>query len=139
MAKTLTTKKRAFLDAYFGPANQNAVEAARLAGFAMPQKVAKRVTKSLFKEIRNREQELKAANQVSATELMEILATICRDPTSRDRIKAIELVAKIEGMLSEKIQISVDRREISKKLDEQRNLLLAAGIVEAEVTNKEED
>lgn len=133
----MTPKKRAFLEAYCGEgeAKGNATEAARLAGFTSPSKQGRKIKKQLFAEILNRQQELKAANKLSPDELMEILAVIARDPTDRNRIKALELIAKIEGMLDGKLLITIDRRDIAAKLDEHRQLLLSAGIVDAEVSD----
>lgn len=51
-------------------------------------------------------------------EVEGILASLVRDPRYRDRLKAVELWARLEGRLDTKIQVEVSRTALEAKLQE---------------------
>lgn len=117
MSKKITPKRQAWLDAYFGAAMFDATQAARIAGFSNPMVEGWRLKKRLADEIELREAELAAVSQMSPKEVMERLTTVAREIKHKDHVKALELIAKIHGQLSEKIVVNTDKKSLMSELD----------------------
>jgi hypothetical protein len=63
---------------------------------------------------------------VKPDELLRHLSEIVRDPDHKDRMKAIELNAKVHGMLSEKIIHDFDRQSLMRQIDARISQLVQA-------------
>ena len=59
-------------------------------------------------------------------EIHQHLSDIARDPTHRDRFRALELAARIHGMTSDKLQITMTRPQLLKAVDEEIASILVA-------------
>lgn len=121
---------KAFWVAYGGEARRNATAAARIAGYKHPNvqgaKLKARWPKVL--EIVNK-QYLESVG-VKPDELVSHLAEIIRDPDHKDRMRAIEVNAKMHGMLSEKLAIELDRNSLMRQIDERIEQLTRSRAIE---------
>jgi len=50
-------------------------------------------------------------------EVNEIIAEIARDSQHKDRLRAVELAARINGQLSDKVLLSIDRKQLVADLE----------------------
>lgn len=130
MARKLTDKQKAFIDAYCSVSKFNATDAARRAGYKQPNKQGPETLVKLGDAISQRMQELKeksGASIMSQQELAEFFSRVTKGqetekvvantgkvvevPVSmKDRIKTAELLGKSYGMF-------VDKKEVSGNLD----------------------
>jgi len=96
---SLTHKQQAFIENYTG----NATEAAKLAGYseATAYSLGQRLLKQpqIAEAIRAREQERQAPNIANREQRLAFWTAVMRDPdeTTRDRLRASELLAKAQG------------------------------------------
>ena len=118
MAKTrISLKQRKFLNAYFAEAEGNASEAARIAGYTHPGVNGSRLKAKLAQEITAKEVELDNAGIMSAKDVIKRLANEAESAElPRDRIRALEILAKTNGL--EKVDIHIDRSELVKAVRE---------------------
>ncbi len=63
--------------------------------------------------------EVASGNQVSAKETLELLASVARNPSHKDHLRALEIMLKVHGLLSDKLQVTVDRKQLLSELDSQ--------------------
>lgn len=112
----LTPKRKKFLDYYFGEANRVATRAAKLAGYRCEGTAGSRTKRLLAKEIAARELELAESSRMSADEVLVSLTEIARDANHKDRCRALELMAKIHGLMAEKLNITLDRKGMQQEL-----------------------
>ena len=95
----LSHRQQAFIDNYTG----NATEAARLAGYseATAYSSGQRLLKQpqIAEAIRTREQERQAPNIANREQRLVFWTAVMRDPdeSTRDRLRASELLAKAQG------------------------------------------
>lgn len=140
---SLRPKQRKFIDCYLTTAHLNATQAAREAGYGSPETLGPRLLGKLRPLIAEQEQKLRESALMSPREVMEGLTTEAKSAESRpgDRIKALEILARIHGMLSEKLQVSVDvpaaRAAVIGALSELRAQALQQP-VEAEIVLEQE-
>lgn len=127
--KRYTAKFRALLAAYVGQAGLNASEAARMAGYAEPGRTAYRLRQKFPEAFEKAERDFRRRLVVQREEVEERIADLVRNPKHRDHYKAIELAAKMHGMLSEKVNITIERNGINEKLDELLKAMLASRAV----------
>jgi phage terminase small subunit len=113
----MTPRAQLFLENYMGVAKLNATEAARLAGYAHPRSAAPILKRRLRQAIEEKELALAAKAKLSVEEAESILADIARTEGHKDRLKAVELVLKVNGKLSEKLNINLDKPELLKELE----------------------
>ena len=118
-------RQRRFIDAYIQTAN--ATEAARRAGYKSPTvTAAKMLTKANIRaEVNRRLNELKTASTADTQEILEHLTSVLRGELSeeivtnsgklltvkvseRDRLKAAEMLLKVNGAFREKVDVKVD-------------------------------
>jgi hypothetical protein len=115
--RPLTDMQAAWLEHYMECGN--ASRAARLAGYKGESgAVGSAIKKDLADHIAFREQAKRLDPEVFQAALAEIVA----DKNHKDRIRAIEIGLKMHGMLSEKVDITLDRRQLVSEL---RTLVLA--------------
>ena len=114
----MTTKKQLFLDHYFGKAERNATHAARLAKYADPVKAGPRLKHQLRDLIATKELELADKAIALGRETHELITQIARssDVNVSARLKALELLAKVNGLTSDKVSLSVDRAGLEAEL-----------------------
>lgn len=141
-AGKLTPKRRAFVEAYTGAANGNATEAARLAGYAVPMQEGGRLLRNAEVAAAIREatvevrQEAIATREQRQTMLTRIILGIELDrgdePAMRDRLRALELLGKMQGDFVERVEANVTtrrlpetREEALRRLDQLRGKLAA--------------
>jgi len=126
--KSLTPKRQAFVDAYTGPAQGNATEAARTAGYAKPaqeghrllrnaeiQRAIQAVTAEVRKAAvmdRQRRQELLTQIAEADRSIREYHVTKDGDvvetaPLVKERERAIELLGKMQGDFIERLDVKV--------------------------------
>lgn len=118
MAKILNSKQQAFLEHYFASAERNATHAARLAGYKDPVKMAPKLKKYFSQDIASKELELAEASVALGNETHKLITSIARDlevPVTA-RLKALELLAKVNGLMSDKVSLSVDRAGLEAEL-----------------------
>ena len=112
----LTPRRAKFIELYFGDCMLNATEAARQAGFAHPRVAGSQLVRILAPILAAKEDEQKSRLEATGRELRETLTSISRDPDHKDRLKAIELLARINGMLSDRVNVTVERKEAEAAL-----------------------
>lgn len=126
----INRKRLAWLDFYLGEAAFNATEAARLSKFKSPEKAGPLIARELADVIDAISREKSALLRLEGDQIMQGIADIALNGANEtNRLKAYELLAKIHGMLNEKLAISIDRRSLLKQLD----LLLPKKIEEPKV------
>jgi hypothetical protein len=108
----------------------DATKAAGLAGYKFPNKMAHRL-KAKFPDVTEAcGLAWRDKCGVKPDELTEHLAEIVRDKDHKDRMKAIELNAKIHGMLTEKHVIELDRNSLLTQIDKRLAQLAEARALE---------
>lgn len=113
---------RVWFNAFVGGANRDATAAARVAGLGKTthsqNTIGGRLKRRYKHLIEAYELRLAEAAIMSPRQVSEALAEIARDTQERtsDRLKALELVARIHGMLSDKMQIDIDVALVKKEL-----------------------
>jgi hypothetical protein len=109
---------RKFFTVYATESALDATKAARVVGYKHPATMGHRL-RSKFPDVAEAcEISWKEQCGIKPDELIQHLASIVRDPDHKDRMKAIELNAKIHGMLSEKIIHEFDKNTLLKQIDE---------------------
>lgn len=112
-----TKKADLFIQAYIGEARYNATEAARIAGYRAPRTSGPTLRKKYQAEIDQLMASAKDRLKVTPDEAMEILAEVARERGNRDRIRAVELILKVHGMLNDKVNLTLDRTQLQRDLD----------------------
>jgi hypothetical protein len=116
----ITPRAKRFIAAYFGPANRVATEAAAIAGYASPGVRGSQLKRSLAEVIEAVELSLLEARTLSAERTMEGITEIAlHGKQESNRLKALELMAKIHGLLSEKVNVQLSRTDLLTQLDTQ--------------------
>ena len=92
----------------------NASESARLAGYKQPHVVGSKLKRKLKAHIESAEVKKELEKVMPPHEALEILGKIARgeEPKHREQLKAIELVLRSHGVLSDKIQVTLDRKAL---------------------------
>lgn len=132
--RKLTPKRQRFVDAYTGEAMGNGAEAARIAGYAHPVKQASRLLTFVDVAAAIAERRAQTTRQAisTAAERQEWLSRVHRgevddgesDASLKDRIKALELLGKMQGDFIERQQVEHSGAAVSVTLtyDEARRL-----------------
>jgi len=129
----LTGKVRALLAAYGGEARLNLTEAGRLAGYSKPAQQASAIKKKWPEEFARVEEEFQRRLAISDSELDEIISNLARNPKHKDHFKAVELVCKLKGKLSEKVHVTLDRPALNAQLDEMLALMIKSRAVDKQL------
>lgn len=124
--KRMTAKAKALLAAYGGVARLNLTEAARIAGYSAPATQGWNLRRKWPEEFARVEDEFKRRLAISDEELDEIISNLARNPKHKDHYKAVELVCRLKGKLSEKVQITLDRPTLNRQLDELVALMVSS-------------
>ncbi len=131
MARQLTEKQRRFVEAYMGEAKGNATEAARLAGYkgdydTLRSVGSENLTKPAIRDaidarvdncplVASRQDRLEFLTRVMLGQETDRMMTkegpIDVEPAMRDRLKALELLGKIQGDFVQKVELKGEVRE----------------------------
>jgi hypothetical protein len=111
-------KGKLWLEAYFGKAMFNATEAARMAGFKDAEYSGGRMLHKYAEQVEQRTEELKESLTMSPDECQQRLAELARDKDHKDHFRALETIARIHGIMNDKLAISLDRKTLMRQLDE---------------------
>lgn len=126
MKQRISKVDNRFLDAYFGEAGRNAAQAGRIVGLSTPEKAGPRVANRLRKVIESRELELSEKAKLSSAQVVEELCKVALDTDNpAQRVRALEVLAKIHGMTDSKVNVTVDRKLVSADLDSALAKLMA--------------
>ena len=132
-AREIPPKVKRFFTAYVVETACDATAAAKLVGYRHPNTQGPKLTKK-FPDVADACREAwRDACGVKPDELVMHLAEIVRDPDHKDRMKAIELNAKVHGMLTEKTVIELDRTKLLRQIDERIAQLTQARAVDVGV------
>jgi hypothetical protein len=122
----ITKKLALMLEAYKGEAKLNVTEAARLAGYGCPKAVGARIRRQHRELFDRAEVEMKEALVMGGRELDERITNLARNEDHKDHYKALELLAKIHGKLSEKVDITIKKGSLDTSLDSLLLVMLQA-------------
>ena len=120
----MTAKVKALLAAYGGQAGLNLTEAARLAGYSKPAQQGHNIRRKWPEAFDKVEAEFQARLQVSDEELDQVISNLVRSPKHKDHYKAVELMCRMKGRLSEKVHVTLDRSNLNGQLDSMLTMLL---------------
>lgn len=135
MANDLTDRAKLFVKAFVGEAKFNATKAAKIAGYAHPHSVGASLKKKYSQAIEEAMFQGEPSKIVSSNEALQLLAEIARDPSHRDRLRAIELVLKCHGLLSDKLNLNIRREDLTQQLVEIAQNLLPSTTDNTVITN----
>ena len=123
----LTAQRAKFIELYFGPCLFNATEAAKRAGFKHPTVTGSKLKRILAPLMAAKEIELASKLEATGKEVRERLTNISRQDGHKDQLRALELLAKIQGQLTDNIKIKADRSQMEEQLVAALEALKAQG------------
>lgn len=100
--------------------------AAEKAGYAWGATIGSKLRKKYPKTTQSVEDKYWEGLSLQPKEIHKHLSDIARDPTHRDRFRALELASRIHGMTSEKLQITMSRPQLLKAVDDEIASIMAA-------------
>lgn len=114
----ITPRAKRFIAAYFGPANRVGVEAARIAGYSSPNVRASQLRRRFSEVIEYVELQFLESRCLSARQVREKISEIANNGVQEsNRLKALELLARIQGQLSDKLDLNINRNQLIKDID----------------------
>lgn len=110
-------KEKRFVEAFLGDAAGDPVRAAELAQFGSPSEVGARLYRRLQQVIDTKLVEREASAIITTKGILTRLSTLA-DQAGRDsdKLKALELLARINGMLNDKVQVELAPGTLMKEL-----------------------
>lgn len=119
MARAKVTAKRLrWLDHMFGEANLDPIRAAELCKFKRPHLTGPMIMRDLQEIVDLISREKNNLLLLEGNQILQGIGDIAVNGNNEtNRLKAYELLAKIHGMLNEKLAISLDRRSLLKQLE----------------------
>lgn len=112
----LTARRAKFIELYFGKHLFNATAAAAEAGFKHPRNAGSHLAKKLAPLLAAKQVEHDNKMEMQGKEIREKLTSIARTDNHKDQVRALELLAKITGQLSDNIKITQDRSQMEADL-----------------------
>lgn len=112
----------------------NLTEAARLAGYSSPAVQGWNLRRKWPEEFARVEEEFRRKLAISDEELDEIISSLARNPKHKDHFKAVELVCRLKGKLSDKVHVTLDRTALNTQLDDMLKLMVRSRAVEKQLT-----
>lgn len=94
----------------------NASEAARMAGYMQPRTMGMRLYRRLREHIDSELLTLRDRLIMNPDEVMQGITEVARDSHSRDRLNALITLAKIHGLLSERVTLNLDPKQLKAEL-----------------------
>ena len=122
---------REFFKEVAGGQAADLTKAARLAGYKSPVVMGSRLKGKFPDVFEAAEFAWRESCGVKPDELLLHLSEIVRDQDHKDRMKAIELNAKIHGMLTEKHVIELDRSKLLAAIQQKVDQLIEAKVLES--------
>lgn len=96
----------------------NATQAARLAGYKFPTVDGPKLARKFDDVLAAIFNEMSVQRRMEANEVIEGISNLARGAESEaNKLKALELLAKIHGLLNERLSISVDRRTLIRQIE----------------------
>ncbi len=111
-----TPRQQLLLDHYMSDSKRNATEAARKAGYKNPRQDGSRIVRQFQHLIDSKVAEQTQEFGLAADKVLSELALIATDPASKDRLRALEILAKINGLMSDKP--IADKKSLRDQLEE---------------------
>jgi len=121
----LTQRRLKFIELYLTTCNGIASKAAKEAGYKAYEAMGSRLVRRLSDVIAAREVQLRETAIISARGVQERLTTLAKDPTHKDHFRALELMAKIHGLLSDKLDITISRKQLQDDVGQAMGQLAA--------------
>lgn len=109
-------RQQVLIDHYLADPARNATAAARKAGYKNPRHDGSRIVRRFRELIEQKDSERQAAVGLKADQVLAEIAGIATDPTHKDRLRALELLAKMHGLMSDK-PVS-DKKTLQTQLEE---------------------
>jgi len=125
-ARVVPSRVKKFFVAYASETALDPTKAARLIGYAHPNTQGPRLIKKFPDVAEACAEAWREACGVKPDELLMHLAEVIRDKDHKDRMKAIELNAKVHGMLTERTIFELDRTKLLTQIDQRIAQLLQA-------------
>ena len=115
----LSLKAKRFLDYYYGPEGSgNGRRSAELAGYGSPENASRKLKRSLAKRMAEIEAKLAEKAQLSAEQIVQELCKVAKDDKNpAQKVRALEILSKIHGLHSDKVNVTVNREALSQDLD----------------------
>jgi len=126
---TLTIKQRKFLAAYLGEANRNACESARIAGYKHPRAQSNQILKNLAIQqcIAKADEKVDQRLIMSVEQRKSRLTEIAQSDDSRNAIKAIDVLNKMEPVYINRQEIVFEGMDNAKLNEESAEIMRQSG------------
>src|SRR5687768_10334724 len=95
-------RQQAVIDRYLADPRRNATDAARQVGYKNPRQEGSRIIRQFRHLIDKKTEELSQSAGMKAETVLKELSQIATDVTHKDRLRALEILAKINGLMSDK-------------------------------------
>jgi len=113
----LTPKRRQFLTLYFGEARQNPTEACKLMGIPRADVAGSHYKVALAKVIEELQLKSLEVGLLSAQEAMRQISWLALHASSEsNQLRALELVIKVHGLLTDKVSLTLDRKQLEQDM-----------------------
>lgn len=114
----VSSKWRQFVAAFEGEAKLDGVEACRIAGYSNPSRAWWQLRQRRRVDLEEIEKRFRERLTMDWPEVEAGIAAVARNLSHKDRLKALELLAKIHGKLDPKLSIQFDRTTLEKHITE---------------------
>lgn len=112
----VSSKWRAFVAAFEGEAKLDGVEACRIAGYSNPRRAWWQLRQRRRLDLEEIEKRFRERLTMDWPEVESGIAAVARNESHKDRLKALELLAKIHGKLDPKLSIQFDRTTLENHI-----------------------
>jgi hypothetical protein len=116
MQRKLNPRVKRFLAYLEGEALLDPVRAAELAGYARPPETSRKLMKTWADKVAEVESRLRSRVTLSSEQVLQRLSVVGQDVEHKDHVRALEILARIYGMMSDKLDIRVSRHDVSAHL-----------------------
>ena len=126
-----------FVDAFIA-SNFNGPDAARRAGYKHPVTMGNRLARepAIRAALDEKLVDMRDTLRMEAEEVVSLLTDIARDKEHKDRLAALDRLARIHGLYNDKIAIETNRRALLDAIDEEIKRLTPSSIdVEAKLVH----
>ena len=121
--RKLTPRVKRFLLHLESDALLDPISAARLAGYTRPQQSSTHLVRTWADKIAEVEDRLRKRARLSAEDVVNRLSIVGDNIEHKDHVRALETLARIHGLLTDKVSIQVSRGDISSQLGHALNRL----------------
>lgn len=128
--------KRAFLY-YEGECLLDLISAARKAGYTNPYRSAQMLQSIWGDKLAEIEDRVKSSVVLTSKDVLGRLSVVAQDVRHKDHVRALEILARVHGLLSDKMDVRVDLSTLTQQLAiaTQRVKLVAAEVRQLEAPN----